>query len=393
MNAPIEAADLLQQGGPQNLPARIVEKAERITGSPVAIYVIDVDGSCLHLLAGDAASFPERINAPLAVGPELPLEALPALGWVLTDELPGSAWAPLLLGSRALGVLISLRQPAVDLTGPAEQAALALELGSGYTDVVDAARRRRQTQPAAEIQQNLLPPRLARVDGADIAGGVLPGYDVGGDFFDYAQNAEGLWLTIADAVGKGNQASALASLAIGALRAARRAGATLEAAAQTMHESIDDFAANFPYVTAILAVWDAPTRRLRWITFGHPRPLVLVPDGEVWELTDAVVPPLGLLDEGRPMRTAERILPPGAQLVFYSDGLSERPVGPVGELFGREGIIRTLRTCRRLTAAGTVRALQDAVLGASAKPLRDDATLLVLALDPEDRPTRFVPAA
>jgi len=37
---------------------------------------------------------------------------------------------------------------------------------------------------AAEIQQDLLPPRIAAVEGASVAGGVLPGYEVGGDFFD-----------------------------------------------------------------------------------------------------------------------------------------------------------------------------------------------------------------
>ncbi len=387
MDVSVEAADELRDGLPQHLPARIVEAVGRAAGSPVALYVIDVDGSFLHLLAGDASHFPERIDAPLAIGPELPLEALPALGDTLSDALPGSFWAPLLLGNRALGVLISRSRPTIDLAGSAEQAALALELVSGYTDAVHAARRRRQTQAAAEIQQNLLPPRLARVEGADLAAGVLPGYDVGGDFFDYAQNQDGVWLTIADAVGKGGQAAALSSLAVGALRATRRAGGTLEEMARTMHESIGAVGIRFSYVTAILAVWDAPTRRLRWINCGHPRPLVLDPEGDVLELVDGVVPPLGLLEDGRELQVVERILPVGARLVLYSDGLSERPLAGRGELFGREGIIRTLRECRHATAAGTVRVLQDAVLGASSDPLRDDATLLVLALDPDETST------
>ena len=59
-------------------------------------------------------------------------------------------------------------RPAVDLEPFAGQAALALELASGYTDALHAVRRRKDTQPAAEIQQNLLPPRMARVDRADL---------------------------------------------------------------------------------------------------------------------------------------------------------------------------------------------------------------------------------
>ena len=116
---------------------------------------------------------------------------------------------------RIMGFLLRDR-PSRDLDGLAGQAGLALELASGYTDVVHSVRRRKDMQPAAEIQQDLLPPRLAHVEDGDIAAGVLPGYDVGGDFFDYASNADGLWLVIADATGKGNSAAALSSLAIGA---------------------------------------------------------------------------------------------------------------------------------------------------------------------------------
>ena len=62
------------------------------------------------------------------------------------------------------------------------------------------------------------------MNGADVAGDVLPGYDVGGDFFDYAGNADGLWLVVADATGKGDSAAALSSLALGAPRAALAPG-------------------------------------------------------------------------------------------------------------------------------------------------------------------------
>ena len=170
---------------------------------------------------------------------------------------------------------------------------MALELASGYTDALHSVRRRKDTQPAAEIQQNLLPPRLARVNGADLAGGVLPGYDVGGDFFDYAGNADGLWLVVADATGKGNSAAALSSLAIGALRAARRAGAGLQEAARLADEAILALDMEL-YLTMVLGSWDADGRRLRWINCGHPTPLILRADGRVDELDGERTYPLGI---------------------------------------------------------------------------------------------------
>ena len=78
--------------------------------------------------------------------------------------------------------------------------------------------------PAAEIQQNLFPPRIARVTGAQVAGGLLPTYEVGGDWFDFVENRDGAWLAIGDAPGNGPTAAGLGAAALGALRAARRSG-------------------------------------------------------------------------------------------------------------------------------------------------------------------------
>ena len=254
---------------------------------------------------------------------------------------------------------------------------MALELASGYTDALHAVRRRKDTQPAAEIQQNLLPPRLARVDRADVAGGVLPGYDVGGDFFDYAANADGLWLVVADATGKGNSAAALSSLAIGALRAARRAGAGLQEAACVADEAILTLDTDL-YLTAVLGSWDADAHLLRWINCGHPTPLVLRADGRVDELDAERTYPLGIRFTERAFPILSAVVGPGDRLLLYSDGVSERRTADGGRV-GEDGLRAILTELGPRSAATTVRGLQDAVIGASADPLRDDATVLVVA--------------
>jgi serine phosphatase RsbU (regulator of sigma subunit) len=344
---------------------------------PVAAYLLDVDGSCALRLAGDVERFPERIRAPVGVGPEIIPEALPQLRELVVDLIGPSTLWPMVVRDRVMGFLLARDRPAVDLDAFAGQAALALELASGYTDALHAVRRRKDTQPAAEIQQNLLPPRLARVDRADVAGGVLPGYDVGGDFFDYAGNPDGLWLAVADATGKGNSAAALSSLAIGALRAARRAGAGLQEAARLADEAIVALDMQL-YLTAVLGSWDADRCRLRWINCGHPAPLILRADGGVDELEGERTYPLGI-------RFTERVFPvlsaqvgPGDRLLLYSDGVSERRTADGGRI-GENGLRAILAELGPCSAARMVRGLQDAVLSASPEALRDDATLLVIA--------------
>jgi serine phosphatase RsbU (regulator of sigma subunit) len=295
----------------------------------------------------------------------------------VTDRVgPCTLW-PMVVRDRVMGFLLARDRSGVDLEALGGQAGLALELASGYTDALHAVRRRKDTQPAAEIQQNLLPPRLARVSGADVAGGVLPGYDVGGDFFDYAGNADGLWLVVADATGKGNSAAALSSLAIGALRAARRGGAGLQEAASLADEAISSLDMH-RYLTAVLGSWDADGYRLRWINCGHPTPLIVRSDGRVDELDGERTYPLGMRFSERRFPVLSAVVGPGDRVLLYSDGVSERRTAD-GSRIGEDGLRAVLAELGPRSAAATVRGLQDAVITASPEPLRDDATLLVIA--------------
>jgi serine phosphatase RsbU (regulator of sigma subunit) len=377
MNGQFDAVELLGGAVPHLVPERVVQVASNQAECPVAAYVLDVEGLFALRLAGDPEQFPARSRTPVGVGPEVIPEALPQLRALVADRVGPSTLWPMSVRDRVMGFLLARDPPTVDLAAFADQAALALELASGYTDAVHAVRRRKDTRPAAEIQQNLLPPRLARVAGADVAGGVLPGYDIGGDFFDYAGNADGLWLVVADATGKGNAASALSSLAIGALRAARRAGAGLQEAARLADEAI--MALDIErYLTAVLGAWEVGSRRLRWINCGHPTPLLIRHDGRMEELDGKRTYPLGVRFAERSFPVLSALVQPGGSPPFVLRRVTERRTAQ-GDRIGESGLRSTLAKLGPRSAAMTVRGLQDEVIAASQGPLRDDATLLVMA--------------
>jgi serine phosphatase RsbU (regulator of sigma subunit) len=375
---PLSVTDVLNKVPPHQLGDQIVAEAQRIEGvTSAAVYLVDLDGAYLQRLAG-AATFPERLAVPLAVGPEIPREGVEGLRAAIEELLPGATVAPLYLRGRALGVLLAVGSTDDVLRDLAIEAAAAINLADSYTDVIERVQRVRPTTPAAEIQQNLLPPRLVRISGASVAGNVLPGYDIGGDWFDYAENADGTWIGIADAEGTGARAAGLAAITLGAFRSARHRGDDPAGAVALMHEVLVDVTDGTSTATATVGVWNAPASRFSWVRCGEVPPMLIRADGEMELLEDGAVPRLG--DPAMPAQApvGERRLQAGERLLLLSDGILGRPLMGGGRL-GTAGVHAAALKAHSTSAAGTLRAIEDAVREAVVDPLDDDATLVILA--------------
>jgi serine phosphatase RsbU (regulator of sigma subunit) len=374
----LEVTHVLDEVPPHLVPDQLVAEARRAGGVAVALYVVDIDGSHLLRLAG-SEEFPDELPDPPALGPEIVPEGLPAYQQRLAERLPGCVCEPLWLRGRVTGLLLCMGAPATPLDDIAKQGAAALELANDYTDFIEAARRRKPTTAAAEIQQNLFPPRIVRVQGAQLAGGLLPTYEVGGDWFDYVDNRDGAWLAIADSAGTGPTAAGLGAAALGALRAARRSGLTLEQALLAMHETVRRLGNPDFYVSALVARWRAATRSLTWVNCGHPPAYVAGVDGDLTELESPSHPPLGV-GEGAPSFTpAQRELRSGERVILVTDGITQRRTEGGGR-FGVEGIRRALESVQYPTAAATALAVLQGVTDCWREPLEDDGTVAVLAI-------------
>jgi serine phosphatase RsbU (regulator of sigma subunit) len=376
---PLEVTHVLDEVPPHLVPDQLVAEARRAAGVPVALYVVDIDGSQLVRLAG-SEDFPDELDAPPALGPEIVPEGLPGYQARLRQQLPGCVTEPLWLRGRITGLLICIGTPVTPLEDIAKQGAAALELANDYTDFIEGARRRKPPTPAAEVQQNLFPPRIARISGAQLAGGLLPTYDVGGDWFDFVENRDGAWLAIADAAGTGPNAAGLGAAALGALRSARRSGYDLEQALEAMDETVLRLGNPDFYVTALVARWRAATSTFTWVNCGHPNAFLIDVDGNVSELEGPDHPPLGAAGENdRSFTPTERQLAADERLVFVTDGITERRVEGGGR-FGIDGIRRAVEEVQSPTAAATAMAILQAVTDCWREPLEDDGTVVVLCV-------------
>lgn len=375
---PLEVTHVLDEVPPHLVPDQLVAEARRAAGVAVALYVVDIDGSQLVRLAG-SEDFPAELDAPPALGPEIVPEGLPAFQARLRARLPGCVIEPLWLRGRVLGLLLCVGTPLTSLSDIAKQGAAALELANDYTDAIEAARRRKPTTPAAEIQQNLFPPRIARIMGAQLAGGLLPTYEVGGDWFDFVENRDGAWLAIADAAGTGPTAAGLGAATLGALRAARRSGSDLQEALTAMDETVRRLDDPDFYVTALVARWRAATSTFTWVNCGHPHAYLVDTGGNVHELKGPAHEPLGVGEPDRTFEPSERQLHSDERLILVTDGITQRRTEGGGR-FGLEGIRSAIADSESTTAAATAMAILQAVTDCWREPLEDDGTVVVLCV-------------
>jgi serine phosphatase RsbU (regulator of sigma subunit) len=370
----LEGIHVFDVVAPPVLPEQLVAEAQRIADVPLALYVLDIDGSHLLRVAGPER-LPQRMEAPLAIGPELDSAGLSELRAQLADR-PGIEVVPLWLRGRATGVMLTLGRPRRPLAEIARQAAAAITLADRYTDTFARGQRRKQPRAAAEIQQSLLPPRIARITGGEVAGNVLPSYEVAGDWFDIVENLDGVWITLADGLGPSTRAAASSAVALGALRASRRSGGTTHDALLLMHRTLREMPGPSAEMTAIAARWDPATFRLTLVNCGHVAPLVIRADSRVEHIDMPAGRGLGGRASSRPVEHAT-MLEPGDRLILCSDGVISDGAGRAG--LGEAGVAQAALRSEYGSAADTVRKIHRAVLEARHEDLQDDATVVCLA--------------
>lgn len=364
-------------GGPHELATLVMNVAPLLDADEIVIYLVDYGQTTLIPMSGPGVPHREE----LAVDGTLAGRAFATMQVYETATEPLRVWLPILEYAQRLGVLEIVPKDPPGVAGRAAYPAVAALVGQlvstrrEYGDAVEHTRRRLPMQVATEVVWGQLPPLTLAGEEVVVAGILEPCYEVGGDVFDYAVNADLVHVALFDAVGHGIQASSLSNLAINAYRNARRCGLDLV----DTYRSIDKFVRLChpgSFLTAILAELDPATGRYRRICAGHPTELLLRNNRLVRSLPGPTALPLGMDDLGGSWPVViEEALEPGDSLLLYTDGVVEAR-NESGEFFGLDRLAGFLGRALAddLPPAETMRRLVRDILDHQHGNLQDDAT-------------------
>ena len=289
---------------------------------------------------------------------------------------------PLLAGGQVIGVLhvgsLSGRpfteEDAELLQLAADRAAFAVQTLMAQDDRL----------AALALHRSLRPPALPAVPGLELAARYVTGSgNVGGDWYDVFMLPGGqLGIVVGDVAGSGLPAATI----MGRMRSALRAYVLEEEDPGTVLRMLDRKIQYFEpdaMATVQYALYHPESGQLTISSAGHLPPVLAVAGREPWLAEFDVDLPIGVADDV-PRRSTAFVIPPGALMCSYTDGLVERR----GEMLDVGIGLLAATLAGRLATAGAVlgtgvslaeaacAAVMRALIGGS--PAKDDVAVLML---------------
>jgi phosphoserine phosphatase RsbU/P len=259
--------------------------------------------------------------------------------------------------------------------GVAQQIAMAVQNDLLQSQTVMHERLETEVQLARQIQRTFIPEQLPAQAGWELSARWETARQVGGDFYDVLELANGrLGLFVADVADKGMPAALFMALTRTVFRAAVSQSDSPADVMRRMNALLYPDSGQGMFVTAVYAVLDPANGLFTYANAGHNPPLWIRADGQVEKLNRTMIA-LGILDSPS---TAEATIPieQGQCVLMYTDGLTEA-FSAEGELFGEAHLLECV-------GRGPVRSAEELIsriqsdLGSfvGGEGLADDLTML-----------------
>ncbi len=242
----------------------------------------------------------------------------------------------------------------------------------------------REMAEAGRIQHTFMPTQSPVIPGYQISGTLLPARETSGDFYDFIDLSNGrLGIVIADVGDKGAGAALYMAMSRTLIRTYAGEGERTpgEIISEVNRRILTDTQRGI-FLTAFYGVLDPEEHTFTYVNAGHNPPvLIQEKDGDFdissLKKTGSLV---GLFDEST-WQTETIEIPPGAQLVLFTDGIPEAQ-NEDGEFYGNERFMAVIKEGLDPSAkAFQDNILDDVQLFLDSAPRLDDITLIIISRD------------
>ncbi len=310
------------------------------------------------------------------------------LGFVMAMVMSGQLTRPILklvegarqiaMGNFRAQVDIATRDEIKDLGDSFNH--MALKLGESMQAQVYQARVGHELSLAKKIQTQILPKAVPKVSGLDIAAGIIPAEEIGGDIYDFLwPSKDKLRMYLGDVTGHGVPAGIVSSLS-NALFYGFREEVSLKELLVKVNAVLKAKTLPMMFMTAAVLDYELGSGKCSYVSAGHEQIVHYKAALGRAELLPAGGLALGMMVEvGQHIVEREIDLAAGDFLVVYSDGIPEMWKSK-DEVYGMARFVEAVGKFGDLDSA---LAIQEAILAdvkqfSAGYPQMDDVTLMVV---------------
>ncbi|MGL5798039.1 MAG: SpoIIE family protein phosphatase [Cetobacterium sp.] len=305
-------------------------------------------------------------------------------GFPLTPEEKIIA-SPLTVKGKELGVIFIIEDKSKLIKSDEEtisaltiQVAIAINNAQIYSDLLIKERMSQELEVASRIQKRIIPKKIQKVLGLDVATFFEPAKEIGGDYYDYSLlNEKTFSITIADVSGKGVPAAFLMALGRSVLKTLELQGEEPRFNVRKLNKLIYPDITEDMFITMFHSKYNYDTKILTYSNAGHNPLVVYNSITQSIESHSVKGVAIGFLDDYN-YKQGELKLNIGDVVIYYTDGITEAENNDK-ELFGIERLKNILLQTATLSSKEIKQKLLSEVnLFQNGCEQNDDITFVVI---------------
>lgn len=239
----------------------------------------------------------------------------------------------------------------------------------------------KELELARQIQDALIPKNIPQVAGLDIAAGLIPAEEIGGDCYDFLMpNKNELLFYLGDVTGHGVPSGIMVTIANALFYSYADRGMKLNELLEEVNEVIKAKTLPNMFITLVLMNWKIKEKKFSYVSAGHEKIVYYSAKKDEVSLLPSGGLALGMVkDIGKLLKVYEMSLDKGDVLIIYSDGIPEA-WNTSKEMYGMERFQEKVKRYAKFSSALAIKnsVMSDVYMFRQGFKQMDDITCVVV---------------